>query len=131
MTVTELHPTEPDTQDPGRQPPHDDLAERSVLGACLLTERAIDDAIDAGLKGRDFYRPAHEMIWDAIRSLHDAREPVDAVTVPAELDRRGYLSRAGGNLVAFDLLTMNLKTWNGPCRSGLPVLSDPGSPLAR
>jgi len=102
MTVTELHPTNqpPDTT---RQPQHDDLAEQSVLGACLLDGRAIDDVIDVGFKSRDFYRPAHELIWDAIRSLHDAREPVDAVTVPAELDRRGHLARAGGHLVAFDL----------------------------
>ena len=46
--------------------------------------------------GADFYRPAHETIYDAIVDLYGRGEPVDPVTVAAELQRRGELARIGG-----------------------------------
>ena len=48
------------------------------------------------LRGADFYRPAHETIHDAIIDLFGRGEPVDMVTVAAELSRRGELQRIGG-----------------------------------
>ena len=61
----------------------------------LLSKDAIADASEE-LRGTDFYRPAHEIIFDAIVDLYGRGEPADPVTVAAELQRRGELQRIGG-----------------------------------
>ena len=78
-----------------RTPPQDNAAEQSVLGSMLLSKDAIADASEE-LRGTDFYRPAHEVIFDAIVDLYGRGEPADPVTVSAELQRRGELQRIGG-----------------------------------
>ncbi|MEU0497937.1 replicative DNA helicase [Mycobacterium sp. NPDC006124] len=84
-----------DDSDYGRLPPHDDSAEQSVLGAMLLSKDAIADVLEA-LRPGDFYKPRHQSIFDVILDLYGRGEPADAVTVAAELDRRGVLRRVGG-----------------------------------
>ena len=79
----------------GRQPPQDMAAEQSVLGGMLLSKDAIADVLER-LRPGDFYRPAHQNVYDAILDLYGRGEPADAVTVAAELDRRGLLRRIGG-----------------------------------
>src|SRR5699024_7521811 len=61
----------------------------------LLSKDAIADVIEV-LQPGDFYRPAHQSIYDAVLDLYGRGEPADAVTVSAELDRRGELKRIGG-----------------------------------
>jgi len=78
-----------------RTPPQDLIAEQSVLGGMLLSKDAIADVLEI-LRERDFYRPAHELIYDAILDLYGRGEPADAVTVSAELTKRGDIARAGG-----------------------------------
>jgi replicative DNA helicase len=78
-----------------RTPPQDNAAEQSVLGAMLLSKDAIADVSEI-VRGVDFYRPAHEVIHDAIIDLYGRGEPADPVTVAAELQRRGELVRIGG-----------------------------------
>ncbi len=78
-----------------RTPPQDMAAEQSVLGAMLLSKDAIAD-VNEILRGTDFYRPAHEIVHDAIVDLFGRGEPADPVTVAAELQRRGELARVGG-----------------------------------
>ena len=85
----------PPTEDFGRQPPQDVAAEQSVLGGMLLSKDAIADVLER-LRPGDFYRPAHQSVYDAILDLYGRGEPADAVTVAAELDRRGLLRRIGG-----------------------------------
>jgi len=79
----------------GRTPPQDVAAEQSVLGGMMLSKDAIADVVEE-LRGTDFYRPAHEAIYDAILDLYGRGEPADAVTVSAELTKRGELGRIGG-----------------------------------
>src|SRR6478609_11699591 len=79
----------------GRVPPQDEGAEQSVLGAMLLSKDAIADVVEV-VRGSDFYRPAHELIYDAVLDLYGRGEPVDAITVSAELTRAGDLARVGG-----------------------------------
>jgi replicative DNA helicase len=79
----------------GRQPPQDLAAEQSVLGGMLLSKDAIADVLER-LRPGDFYRPVHQNVYDAILDLYGRGEPADAVTVAAELDRRGLLRRVGG-----------------------------------
>jgi replicative DNA helicase len=85
----------PPSEDFGRQPPHDAAAEQAVLGGMLLSKDAIADVLER-LRPGDFYRPAHQNVYDAILDLYGRGEPADAVTVAAELDRRGLLRRIGG-----------------------------------
>ncbi len=79
----------------GRTPPQDLAAEQSVLGSMLISKDAIADVSEV-LRGADFYRPAHETIHDAVIDLFGRGEPVDMITVAAELQRRGELDRIGG-----------------------------------
>lgn len=81
--------------DDARQPPQDLDAEQSVLGGMLLSKDAIADVLER-LGPGDFYRPAHQNVYDVILDLYGRGEPADAVTVAAELDRRGVLARVGG-----------------------------------
>ncbi|OBK76828.1 replicative DNA helicase [Mycobacterium sp. 1274761.0] len=85
----------PPTEEFGRQPPQDEAAEQAVLGGMLLSKDAIADVLER-LRPGDFYRPNHQSIYDAILDLYGRGEPADAVTVAAELDRRGLLRRIGG-----------------------------------
>ena len=48
------------------------------------------------LRGADFYRPVHEVIFDAMIDLYGRGEPSDPITVANELQRRGELARIGG-----------------------------------
>ncbi|MFI5506164.1 replicative DNA helicase [Mycobacterium sp. NPDC051804] len=85
----------PPSEEFGRQPPQDAAAEQAVLGGMLLSKDAIADVLEK-LRPGDFYRPAHQNVYDAILDLYGRGEPADAVTVAAELDRRGLLRRIGG-----------------------------------
>lgn len=94
MTVSEL-PNRRNEPDFERTPPQDLAAEQSVLGGMMLSKDAIADVVEI-LRGRDFYRPAHETIYESLLDLYGRGEPVDAVTVSAELTKRGEIARIGG-----------------------------------
>ena len=71
MSVADVYEAAPmpgEDRGSGRVPPQDMAAEQSVLGAMLISKNAIDPAADV-LQGRDFYRPAHELIFDTIVDL--------------------------------------------------------------
>lgn len=78
-----------------RVPPHSIDAEESVLGAVLLSQDAANSALEK-LHAEDFYKPAHQQIFEVIARLFDANEPIDAVTVSEGLRRDGSLDRMGG-----------------------------------
>jgi replicative DNA helicase len=85
------------TAGPGfeRTPPSNIEAEQSVLGGMLLSKDAIADVVEI-LRADDFYRPAHQMVYDVITDLYGRGEPADAVTVFDELQKRGEMARVGG-----------------------------------
>lgn len=78
-----------------RTPPQDLDAERSVLGAMMLSTDAVAEVSEI-LRPNDFYSPGHELVYTAITDLFAAGEPADAITVTSMLDRRKELSRTGG-----------------------------------
>ena len=92
MSVAEIPIPEPEFE---RTPPHDVAAEQCVLGGMLLSKDAIADVVEV-LRQHDFYRPAHQVVYDAALDLYGRGEPADAVTVAAELTRTGELGRIGG-----------------------------------
>jgi replicative DNA helicase len=93
----------PDRQEE-RLPPQDIPAEQSVLGGMLLSKDAIADVVEV-LRGDDLYVPRHETIFTAILELYARDEPVDAVTVAAELARRGDMAGIGGPTYLHTLLS--------------------------
>ncbi len=86
-----------------RVPPQDLHAEQSVLGSMLINKDAIADCLEA-VKAHDFYRPAHELIFDAVLDLFGRGEPADAITVADELGKRGDLTRVGGQAYLHQLI---------------------------
>ena len=92
MSVTEIAPRGGDFE---RTPPHDIDAERCVLGGMLLSKDAISDVLEV-IRPQDHYRPAHQIVHEVILDLYGRGEPADAVTVAAELTRRGEVARVGG-----------------------------------
>ena len=78
-----------------RVPPQNVDAEMSVLGGMMLSKDAIADVIEI-LRSTDFYRPAHASVYDVVVELFGRGAPADAVTVGAELKRKGELERIGG-----------------------------------
>jgi len=88
----------------GRTPPQDNVAEQSVLGGMMLSKDAIADVVEV-LRGVDFYKPAHESIYEAIIDLYGKGEPADAITVADELTKRGELGRVGGAAYLHSLIS--------------------------
>lgn len=100
MTVVE---NRPDVEDEQTRPLPDCVeTERALLGAMLLNEQAIADAAPI-VTASDFRRPRHQVIFDAVATLHAKGDPVDAVTVADALGQRvdtaggrGYLTELQG-----------------------------------
>lgn len=90
--------------DNDRVPPQDVHAESSVLGSMMLSKDAIADCVEV-VRGVDFYRPSHEIIYDAIIDLYGRGEPADAITVADELTKRGDLVRVGGQAYLHELIS--------------------------
>jgi replicative DNA helicase len=73
-------------------PPHNLDAERSVLGAVLLTPSWLSAIVlDVGLTGEDFYRPWHGHVFTAMCALEQAGEPIDHLTIAEVMRGRGQL----------------------------------------
>ncbi|MER6434603.1 DnaB-like helicase C-terminal domain-containing protein [Streptomyces sp900105245] len=86
-----------------RTPPQGLDAEQSVIGSLLLSGSASSasylffaEVLDTGIVAEEYYRPVHQTIHRAICEVHEAREPVDPVTVADKLTERGELARVGG-----------------------------------
>lgn len=109
MTIEELEYGAPADAGRGpsydRTPPQDMNAEQSVLGGMMISKDAIADVVEQ-LRGTDFYRPAHESIFDAVLDLYGRGEPADAVTVADELTKRGEIGRIGGVPYLHTLISM-------------------------
>jgi replicative DNA helicase len=86
-----------------RVPPHNNEAERALLGAMLLKSSAFTAAA-AAVQAGDFYHPAHGHIYDAITTLYTQGTPIDVVTVADRLDRAGLLDAIGGAGTLTDIL---------------------------
>ncbi|MBE3597078.1 MAG: replicative DNA helicase [Hydrogenibacillus sp.] len=78
-----------------RTPPHHLEAEQALLGSILLDGEVIIAVSDI-VGSDDFYRPAHGKIFSAMIAVAESGEPIDAVTVAAELHQKGWLEEIGG-----------------------------------
>ena len=80
---------------PSALPPQDLEAEMACLGAALIEPGAAEIAVSI-LAESDFYPEAHRLLFQAIQAVHGRGDPVDEITVGAELRRRDLLERVGG-----------------------------------
>src|SRR5690606_1962073 len=104
MSIDELAPPYADRAF-DRMPPQNVEAEQSVLGAMMLSKDAMADVIEV-VRATDFYKPAHETIFDTAVKLYNSGDPVDALTVGAELQRAGAIARIGGTEYLHTLIAM-------------------------
>lgn len=79
-----------------RMPPQNLEAEVSLLGSLMLDQEAIFKVVDV-LSTRDFYKPIHREIYEAITDLFTRREPVDILSVTNRLKEKGQLEDMGGS----------------------------------
>lgn len=86
-------------------PPHDDVAEQSVLGAVLIDKDAMIDVAEF-LRPHHFYKESHGVIFDAMMQLFEAHEPIDVVSLTAQLKKNGTSKIAGGSSYLSDLLNV-------------------------
>jgi replicative DNA helicase len=78
-------------------PPQNLEAERSVLGAMMVSATALDPVFaEIRLATEDFYRERHRVVYEAIKTLYNRDEAVDALTVTEHLTQTGQLDAAGG-----------------------------------
>ena len=79
----------------GKVPPHDVEAEQAIIGSMLTDKDAVISAIEV-LKEEDFYREDNKAIYSAILNLYNRAEPIDIITVKAELESMGKFEQVGG-----------------------------------
>ena len=84
MASPELASNERSTIDKYKTPPHNLDAEQALLGSAFLNKEAADRLMEA-VKPNDFYAPANESIFIAMRELFDSGQPIDVVTVSEKL----------------------------------------------
>lgn len=86
-------------------PPHDEVAEQSVLGAILIDKDAMVDVAEF-LRPIHFYKEGHALIFQAMTNLYEAHEPIDVVSLTAQLKSDGALKVAGGASYVSDLVNI-------------------------
>ncbi len=96
----------PTNQIEGKIQPQAIELEQAVLGALMIDNESLSDAIDS-LKTEYFYAPKHQKIFEAIINLFNNTQPVDILTVAEELKRLESLKDIGG-LVYISELTNNV-----------------------
>ncbi len=84
-------------------PPQDIEAEISTLGALMLDRDAMFRIADM-FSSRDFYKPIHQEIYEAMLDLFREREPIDVVSVTSRLRGKGKLEEVGGAAYITDLV---------------------------
>jgi replicative DNA helicase len=88
-------PLAPKEDPKGNVPPHDLEAEKAVLGAVLL-DNTVFATVSAAVVASDFYHPAHAVVFECMLALNARGEPIDVVTLSAELRNRERLNAVGG-----------------------------------
>jgi replicative DNA helicase len=88
---------------PGKLPPQNLEAEKSLLGALMLDKNAIIKVADF-LKSSDFYKRIHQEIYQATLDLFEKNEPVDLLAVSTRLKEKELLENIGGNSYLTELI---------------------------
>lgn len=95
-----------------RLPPQNLEAEISLLGSLLIDPEAIVKVADA-VRGEDFYKDAHRVVFETIVELFERHEPIDLLSLGNRLDERDKLSTIGGRSFLAELA--NTVATSGNC----------------
>jgi replicative DNA helicase len=107
-----------DASPASRGAPWSNEAEQAVLGAMLLDQ-------DAALRGVEllddalFYREGHRRLFRAMRRLIERRVVIDHITLREELERRGELEAAGGEVYLAELIDAAVTVANLEAHAGI------------
>lgn len=95
-----------------RMLPQNMEAEKSVLAACMLNQEAVEE-VAAKLTPKNFFRPAHQLIYEAMMDLYARNIPVDQISLAENLHGTGQLEAAGGKAYLVELAdnTFALTNW--------------------
>lgn len=83
------------SKDGGRIPPQDVVAEKSLLGAILISDKILPEILMM-IRPQDFYEERHQIIFEAMASLYDQHRPVDLLTLTSELKTTKKIKAVGG-----------------------------------
>ncbi len=86
----------------GKLPPQVLDLEEAVLGAMMIDKKGVDEVIDI-LQPDAFYKEAHKHIFEAIFQLFTDSQPIDLLTVSAQLKKSAKLDLAGGDFYLIQL----------------------------
>lgn len=87
----------------GKIPPQAIELEEAILGALLQFTNAADECFEIIKSSDVFYRDANRVVFEAIKSLSEASEPIDLLTVSDKLKKKGELNIAGGDFHLIEL----------------------------
>lgn len=93
--ILNLTMTADSSKDIARVPPHNIEAEMSVLGSLMLDKDAIIKIADL-VKVGDFYKDAHNTIYENMLALYEEREPIDVLSLSNKLEEKKKLDEIGG-----------------------------------
>ena len=82
-------------KDGGRVPPQDVQAEKSLLGAIMISDGVLPEILTI-IKPHDFYEARHQTIFEAMSNLYDQHKPIDLLTLTTELKAKKKLKEIGG-----------------------------------
>lgn len=95
----------------GRLPPQNIEAEQSILGALML-DSLVWDSLGDQVSGEEFYKPAHQILFQTFKSLIAQNQPVDLITVTNHLTTEGQLAAIGGTEYLVELVNRTVSTAN-------------------
>jgi replicative DNA helicase len=85
-----------------RIPPHDLIAEQSVLGSLMIEEKAANKVVDI-LRSQDFYGRKNQLIFETMLELYEKNDPIDLISVAGRLREKKILQEIGGNTYLTEL----------------------------
>ncbi len=88
-----------------RIPPHSLEAEQSLLGSLLIDKDAVIKIVEL-VRGDDFYKDTHGMVFDAMMELWNKREPIDILSLANKLEEKKQLELVGGRGYIISLSSM-------------------------
>ncbi len=86
----------------GKLPPQAISLEEAVIGAMLIDEKGVDEVIEI-LIPEVFYKKSHQLIFESIERLFKNSEPIDLLTVSADLKKSKTLKNVGGEFYLIEL----------------------------
>ncbi len=81
--------------DSGRVIPQDIVAEKSLLGAIMISDAILPEILTI-IRPNDFYEEKHRIIFSAMMDLYDSHQPVDLLTITSKVKQKKQLKEIGG-----------------------------------